>query len=58
MSSQIKAIAAAVGGAVAGGGVGAYTLPEGSPWYAYVIMAALVALLPYATTYLAPKNSP
>lgn len=58
MSSQIKAIAAAVGGAVAGGGVGAYTLPEGSPWYAYVIMAGLTGILPYLATYFAPKNAP
>lgn len=57
MGSQIKAIAAAVGGAVAGGGAGAYVLPEGSPWYAYLAMTA-IGLVPYLFTYFAPKNTP
>jgi hypothetical protein len=57
MQSISKAIAAGVGGAAAGAGTGIYALPEGSPWYAYVIMAAIAALLPAIVTYLAPKNA-
>ena len=57
MKTISKAIAAGVGGAAAGAGTGAYVLPEGSPWYAYVIMAAITALLPAVVTWLAPKNA-
>jgi hypothetical protein len=57
MNSISKAIAAGVGGAVAGGGAGAYALPDGSPWYAYVLMAAITAIVPAIVTYLAPKNA-
>ncbi len=57
MDKISKAIAAGVGGAAAGVGTGAYILPEGSPWYAYVLMAAVTALLPAIVTYLAPKNA-
>lgn len=57
MSSISKAIAAGVGGALAGGGTGAVVLPEGSPWYAYVIMTIVTAALPAIITYLAPKNT-
>jgi sugar phosphate permease len=53
-----KAIGAALGGAVTGAGTGAIMLPEGSPWYAYVLMAAITAALPALITYLAPKNAP
>lgn len=57
MNTISKAIAAGVGGAAAGTGTGVYMLPEGSPWYAYVIMAAITALVPAIVTYLAPKNA-
>lgn len=57
MNAISKAIAAGVGGAAAGAGTGVYMLPEGSPWYAYVIMAAITALVPAIVTYLAPKNA-
>lgn len=57
MGSISKAIAAGVGGAAAGAGTSAYVLPDGSPWYAYVIMAAITAVLPAVLTYYAPKNS-
>lgn len=57
MGSISKAIAAGVGGAVAGGGTGAIVLPDGSPWYAYVLMALITAALPAIVTYLAPKNT-
>lgn len=57
MSSISKAIAAGVGGAVAGPAAGAIVLPDGSPWYAYVLMAAITAVLPAMLTYFAPKNS-
>ena len=56
MGSISKAIAAGVGGAVAGTGTGAVVLPDGSPWYAYVLMAVVTAGLPALITYLAPKN--
>lgn len=58
MGSQIKALAAAVGGAVGGGGAGAYVLPDGSPWYAYVIMTVAPLIIGYLGTYFAPKNAP
>jgi hypothetical protein len=57
MDKLSKAIAAGVGGAAAGAGTGAYILPDGSPWYAYVLMAAVTAVLPAIVTYLAPKNA-
>lgn len=58
MGSQIKAVAAALGGAVAGGGTSAVVLPDGSPWYAYVIMTAITTIVPYLFTLLSPKNTP
>lgn len=58
MEKYSKAIGAALGGAAAGAGAGVYTLPEGSPWYAYVIMATVTAVVPALLTYLAPKNTP
>lgn len=57
MDKISKAIAAGVGGAVAGTGGAVYALPDGSPWYAYVIMAGITALLPAIVTYLAPRNA-
>lgn len=58
MSTISKAIAAGVGGGVAGGGASAVMLPTGSPWYAYVLMAAVTTLIPAVLTYLAPANKP
>jgi hypothetical protein len=57
MKTISKAVAAGVGGAAAGAGTGVYVLPEGSPWYAYVLMVAITALLPAVVTYIAPKNA-
>lgn len=57
MNAYSKAIGAAIGGAATGAGTGAIFLPDGSPWYAYVLMAAVTALLPALVTYLAPKNA-
>lgn len=57
MNAQIKAIAAAAGGAVGGGVAGGIVLPEGSPWYAYVIVIAITTLTPYLSTWFAPKNA-
>ena len=57
MGSISKAIAAGVGGAVAGTGTGIVMLPEGSPWYAYLLMALITAVIPLAATYVAPKNT-
>jgi hypothetical protein len=56
MNSQIKAIAAAAGGALGGGVAGGIVLPEGSPWYAYVIVITITTLTPYLSTWFAPKN--
>lgn len=58
MMSQIKAIAAAAGGAAGGAAAGGIFLPEGSPWYAYVIVIAITTLTPYLSTWFAPKNAP
>jgi hypothetical protein len=57
MSSISKAVGAGVGGAIAGAGTGAYLLPEGTPWYGYIIMAAVTALIPAVVAYFAPKNA-
>lgn len=57
MGTISKAIAAGGSGAVAGAGVSAFMLPEGTPWYGYVIMIAVTTILPAIVTYLAPKNS-
>lgn len=57
MNKYAKAIAAGVGGAVTGAGSGAVVLPDGSPWYAYILMALVTAVLPALVTYLAPKNA-
>lgn len=57
MGNYSKAIAASIGGAVAGVGTGTVVLPDGSPWYAYVLMALITAVIPAVLTYLAPKNS-
>lgn len=57
MGKYSKAIGAALGGGLAGAGAGSIVLPEGSPWYAYVLMAAVTSLLPAIITYLAPKNA-
>lgn len=57
MDKISKAIAAGAGGAIGGSAAGAMLLPEGSPWYAYVLMAAVTTALPALLTYLAPKNA-
>jgi len=51
-----KAIAAGLGGA------GAATMavpfmPEGTPWYGYILAYAVAAGLPVLITYFAPKNT-
>ncbi|WP_200943828.1 MULTISPECIES: hypothetical protein [unclassified Rhizobium] len=57
MQKYSKVIAATVGGALTGAGTGAVVLPEGSPWYAYVLMALVTAVVPAVVTYFAPKNA-
>lgn len=57
MGAYSKALAAGISGAVTGAGSGALVLPEGSPWYAYVLMALVTAVVPAIVTYLAPKNT-
>lgn len=57
MNGYSKAIAAGVGGALTGAGSGALVLPDGSPWYAYILMALVTAVVPALVTYIAPKNT-
>lgn len=57
MEKYSKAIAAGVGGALTGAGTGAVVLPDGSPWYAYILMALVTAALPGLMTYLAKANA-
>lgn len=57
MGNYSKAIGAAIGGAVAGGGAGQVVLPDGSPWYAYVLLALVTAAVPALVTYFVPKNT-
>lgn len=56
MNGVSKAIAAGVGGALTGAGSGALVLPDGSPWYAYILMSLVTAVVPALITYLAPAN--
>jgi hypothetical protein len=58
MNSYSKAIGAAIGGAGAGALTGAVVLPEGSPWYAYILMVLATTLGPSLVTLIAPKNAP
>lgn len=51
-----KAIGGAIGAATAGGGVAIYALPPDTPWYGYVVGAAVSAALGWISTYLAPQN--
>lgn len=57
MQNYSKAIAAGVSGALTGAGSGVIVLPEGSPWYAYILLALVTAVVPAVVTYLAPKNA-
>lgn len=55
MGSLSKAIGAAVGGAVVGT-AGTPLLPEGTPWYGYVILYGISIIVPAVVTYLSPAN--
>lgn len=55
LGSISKAIAAGTGGIVAGT-VGLPLLPDGTPWYGYIILYAVTALIPALLTYIAPPN--
>lgn len=57
MGKYSKALGAAIGGGLAGTGAGALALPDGAPWYAYVLMALVTSVVPAVLTYLAPKNA-
>ncbi|MBB1247474.1 hypothetical protein [Rhizobium sp. G21] len=57
MKTYSKAIGAAIGGGLAGTGVSIAALPEGSPWYAYVLMALVTTAVPALITYFAPQNA-
>jgi hypothetical protein len=56
MEKYSKAIGAAIGGAVAGT-AGLPVLPEGTPWYGYIILYAVSIGVPALVAYLAPKNA-
>lgn len=56
MKEYSKAIGAAIGGAAAGGGLG-LLLPDGSPWYAYILMVLVTSIAPALAAYISPKNS-
>jgi hypothetical protein len=57
MNKISKALGAAAGGGLAGGAVSALPiLPEGTPWYGYLMLYALTTLVPAVLTYLAPAN--
>ena len=52
-----KAIGASVGGAtVASAGV-AFSAPEGTPWWGYLIAYFVSMIIPAITTYLAAPNA-
>ena len=57
MGNVSKAIAASLGGGVGGLGASALVLPEGSPWWAYLLLTLVPSILSTLTTYAAPKNS-
>lgn len=55
-----KAIAGALAAGIGGAGTSAIIVPDGinMPWYGYVIVGALNAVLGFVVVYFAPKNSP
>lgn len=57
MSKYAKAFGAAAGGGAAGLGGAVALLPDGSPWYAYVLVIAIAAFVPMLSTYVSPRNS-
>ena len=57
MDKISKAIGAGVGGAAVGT-AGLPFLPEGTPWYGYIILYVISIGLPMLATYAAPKNAP
>lgn len=54
-----KAIAAGVGGAAAAGIVTTTIIPADvpAPWWGYVIAYVVAIAVPFALTYIAPKNA-
>ena len=58
MSKYAKAFGAAAGGGAAGLAGAVALLPDGSPWYAYVLVIAIAALAPMLSAYLSPRNTP
>lgn len=54
-----KAVAAGIGGAIVGiGGSMTPVMPEGTPWWGYLIMWGISTLVPAIITYIAPANKP
>jgi hypothetical protein len=54
-----KAIAGAVAAGIGGAGTSAVIIPDGvtMPWYGYVIVGVLNAVLGFAVVYFAPRNT-
>lgn len=53
-----KAIGAAIGGAAGGAGTVAVVLPPdvSAPWWGYILVAAVNALIAGFAAYIAPRN--
>lgn len=56
MRKQLKAIAAAVGGATAGGVVSFAGFPPDTPEWVYVVAILGSLMAPYLATYFGPAN--
>jgi uncharacterized protein (DUF2236 family) len=56
MKKQIKAIAAAVGGAAAGGTVSFAGFPPDTADWVYALTVVVTTLAPYLATYFGPSN--
>jgi hypothetical protein len=59
MKDVIKAVAGAATGAVAMTGTSFIVIPESAemPWYGYVMVGALNAVIGFAIVYFAPRPS-
>lgn len=61
---ELRKVSKAIAGAVASGATGGISpliiIPENvdTPWWGYVIAAALSAVIGFGVTYFAPKNAP
>lgn len=55
-----KAIAGALAAGVGGAGTSAVIIPDGvnMPWYGYILVGLVNAVLGFVVVYFAPKNAP